>query len=184
MTACTRRAVSMCTDCFAADDIAAAARRTGFVKRASTITGKLFLALVTFGSWSDARTTLAQWAAKVTPWGAQRDGSPAALPPRLHTGALALLQDLLRQALAKLQAIEPGGAAGLWTDFPQGSLAERTGGALPDRRPDLWPGSGGSGATAGATMQAGGDEKSRVCGQCALPPWPMPEQPDVAPVVA
>ena len=66
MTACTRSALAMLTDFFASDDIEATARRTGFVKRASKITGKLFLALVTFGSWSDAQTTLAQLAAKVT----------------------------------------------------------------------------------------------------------------------
>ena len=66
MTACTRSAVSMFTDFFSSDDIEATARRTGFVKRASQITGKRFLALVTFGSWSDATTTLAPLAAKVT----------------------------------------------------------------------------------------------------------------------
>ena len=60
MTACTRSVLSMFTDFFASDDIEAAARRTGFVKRASSITGKLFLALVTFGSWSEAHTTLSQ----------------------------------------------------------------------------------------------------------------------------
>jgi hypothetical protein len=64
MTTCTRSAVSMLTDFFSSDDIEAAARRTGFVKRASKLTGKLFLALVTFGSWSDATTMLAQLAAK------------------------------------------------------------------------------------------------------------------------
>jgi hypothetical protein len=56
----------MLTDFFASDDIEATARRTGFVKRAAKITGKIFLALVTCGVWSDATTTLAQLAAKVT----------------------------------------------------------------------------------------------------------------------
>jgi hypothetical protein len=67
MTTGTHSALSMFTDFFASDDIAAAARRTGFVTRASKLTGQRFLALVTFGGWSDATTTLAQWAAKVTP---------------------------------------------------------------------------------------------------------------------
>lgn len=49
MTASPRSTVSMLTDSFASDDIEATARRTGFVKRASKITGKIFLALVTFG---------------------------------------------------------------------------------------------------------------------------------------
>jgi hypothetical protein len=56
----------MLTDFFASDDIEATARRTGFVKRTSKMTGKLFLTLVTFGSWSEAQTTLAQLAAKAT----------------------------------------------------------------------------------------------------------------------
>lgn len=57
MTACTRSAVAMLTAFFASDDIDAAARRTGFVKRTSKMTGKLFLALLTFGVWRAAKTT-------------------------------------------------------------------------------------------------------------------------------
>jgi hypothetical protein len=67
MTPGTHRALSILTDFFSSDDIEAAARRTGFVKRASKLTGTLFLALVTCGAWSDATTTLAPWAAQVTP---------------------------------------------------------------------------------------------------------------------
>ena len=46
--------LAMLTEFFAAEQIEATARRTGFVRRTSKITGKLFLALVTFGGWSDA----------------------------------------------------------------------------------------------------------------------------------
>jgi hypothetical protein len=49
MTTGTHRAVSMFTDCCASDASEAAARRTGFVQRTSTLTGQLLLALVTFG---------------------------------------------------------------------------------------------------------------------------------------
>jgi hypothetical protein len=56
--------VAMLTEFFSAEDIEASARRTGFVQRASKITGKLFLALITFGQWSAAKTSLAQVAAK------------------------------------------------------------------------------------------------------------------------
>jgi hypothetical protein len=52
--------LAMLTEFFSGEPIEATARRTGFVQRTSKITGKLFLALVTFGSWSDAKTTLAQ----------------------------------------------------------------------------------------------------------------------------
>jgi hypothetical protein len=52
--------LAMLTEFFSEEHIEAAARRTGFVQRTSKITGKLFLTLITFGSWSDAKTTLAQ----------------------------------------------------------------------------------------------------------------------------
>lgn len=68
MPAYTRSAVTMLTDFFAADDSEATARRTSFVQRMSKMTGTHFLALVTFGAWSEAKTTLAPLAAKVTQW--------------------------------------------------------------------------------------------------------------------
>jgi hypothetical protein len=79
MTTCTRSAGSRLTDFFSSDDIEATARRTGFVKRVSKLRGKLFLALVTFGAWSDATTTLAQLAAKVTQLDEQVEVSPEAI---------------------------------------------------------------------------------------------------------
>lgn len=88
----------MLTDFFASDDIEAAARRTGLVKRASKMTGKLFLALVTFGAWSNAQTTLAPWAAKATQGEDHVDVSPEALHQRMNTRAMAFLQDLIQQA--------------------------------------------------------------------------------------
>jgi hypothetical protein len=88
----------MLTDFLAADDIEAAARRTGFVKRASKITGTLFLALLTFGAWSDAKTTWAQRAAKVTQVEDHGDVSPEALHQRMHQRAMAFLQDMIPQA--------------------------------------------------------------------------------------
>src|SRR4029450_12005780 len=106
MTACTRSALAMLTDFFASDDIEATARRTGFVKRTSKITGKIFLALVTFGVWSDATTTLAQLAAKVTQLGEQLEVSPEALHQRMHKRALIFLQDMIRKALAKVHTLD------------------------------------------------------------------------------
>jgi hypothetical protein len=184
MTASTRSAVSMLTDFFAADDIEAAARRTGFVKRASKITGKLFLALVTFGAWSDATTTLVQLAAKVTQLGAQREVSPEAIHQRMNKGALAFLQDMIRQALAKIQSMDHVWDDGLFTDFTKVYLADSTGFELPDSLHDLFPGSGGSAATAGAKIQAVWDYKSSVLGHFALTPWNIPDQTYIDTVVA
>ena len=57
-------ALTRLTEFFSARHIEAAARQTGFVQRTSTMTGHIFLALVTFGVWGDAKTELAQLAAK------------------------------------------------------------------------------------------------------------------------
>ena len=95
MPACTRSAIAMLTDFFAADDIEATARRTGFVQRTSKITGKLFLALVTFGTWSEGKTTLAQLAAKGTQLRQPVEVSPEAIHQRMNKKAIAFLQDML-----------------------------------------------------------------------------------------
>jgi len=174
----------MLTDFFASDAIEAAARRTGFVKRASKLTGKLFLALVTFGAWSDATTTLAQLAAKVTQLDQQVEVSPEAIHQRMNPRALAFLQDMIRQALAKVQAIEKVCDDGLFTAFTKVYLADSTGFGLPDSLHDLFPGSGGSATTAGAKIQAVWDYKSSVFSHFALTPWNIPDQKYVDTVVA
>jgi Transposase DDE domain len=184
MTACTRSALAMLTDFFASDDIEATARRTGFVKRASKITGKLFLALVTFGSWSDAQTTLAQLAAKVTQVMEHVEVSPEALHQRMNKRALVFLQEMIRQALATVQALEQVCADGLFTAFTKVYLADSTGFGLPDSLSDRFPGSGGSATKAGAKIQAVWDYKSSVFGHFALTPWNIPDQKYVDTVVA
>jgi hypothetical protein len=60
MTDYTPSALTMLTECFPTALIAQTARRTGFVKRPSKITGPIFLAFVTFGLWSDQTTTRPQ----------------------------------------------------------------------------------------------------------------------------
>lgn len=184
MTTGTHSAVSMLTDFFASDAIEAAARRTGFVQRTSKLTGKLFLALVTFGAWSDATTTLAQLAAKATQLDEQVEVSPEAIHQRMNRRALAFLQDMLQRALAKVQAVEQVCDDGLFTDFTKVYLADSTGFALPDSLHDLFPGSGGSAAKAGAKIQAVWDYKSSVLGHFALTPWNIPDQTYVDTVVA
>ena len=184
MTTETRSAVSMLTDFFASDDIEAAARRTGFVKRTSKLTGKLLLALVTFGAWSDATTTLAQLAAKVTQLDEQVEGSPEAIHQRMHQRALAFLQDMIHQALAKVQSIETVCDDGLFTFFTKVYLAASTGFELPESLHDLLPGSGGSAAKAGAKIQALWDYKSSVFEHFVLTPWNIPDQKYVDQVIA
>ena len=98
----TLSSLPMLTAFFAAEHLEASARRTGFVKRVSNMTGKLFLALVTCGVWSDATTTLAPWAAQVTQWEEQLAISPEAISQRRNKSALAFLQKKRELRVRKL----------------------------------------------------------------------------------
>jgi hypothetical protein len=120
------------------------ARRTGFVKRVSKISGKLFLALITFGVWSNPKTTLAQLAAKVPELAGQRDVSPEAIHQRMNRRALAFLQDLLGQALAHVQPLASGREAELFQEFTKVDIADSTGFGLPASLAKEFPGAGGS----------------------------------------
>jgi len=174
----------MLPDFFASDDIAAVARRTGFGKRASKITGKLFLALVTFGGWSAAKTTLAQLAAKVTQVEGDVDGSPEALHQRMNKRAIAFLQEMIRQAWGKMQALAHVCAAQLFEPFLQVHRADRTGFSLPEHRKDSFPGSGGSATKAGAKMQLVWEYKQSLLEHFVLMPWTIPDNTYVDTVVA
>ena len=176
--------LTMLTEFFATAHIETAARQTGFVKRTSKITGKIFLALVTFGVWSDAKTTFAQLAAKVTQLDEHREVSPEAMYQRMNKRAIAFLQEMIRQALAKVQVIEKVCEAGLFSFFTAVYLADSTGFQLPDSLRETFPGSGGSAAKAGAKIQAVWDYKSSVFGHFALTPWNIPDQKYVDTVVA
>ena len=184
MTASTRSAVSMLTDFFASDDIEATARRSGFVKRASKITGKIFLALVTFGVWSDAATTLAQLAAKVTQLGEQLEVSPEALHQRMNKRALVFLQEMIRKALTKVQTLDQVCDDGLFTYFAKVYLVDSTGFGLLESLKDLFPGSGGSATKAGAKIQTVWDYKSSRFDHFALTAWNIPDNKYVDTVVA
>ena len=109
----------MCTDFFPSDAIEVPARRPGFGTRASKMTGKIFLALVTCGVWREAATTRAPLAAQGTPWGAQRTGSPDARPQSRHTRALGLLPDMIRPALPTGHSLAPVWDDSLFPSFPK-----------------------------------------------------------------
>src|SRR5919108_4983208 len=84
--------VEKVTEFFATEQIEACARRTGFVRRASKITGKVFLALVTLGAWSTRKTSLGQLAAKAAQLPTPVDISPEALHQRMTQRAVAFLR--------------------------------------------------------------------------------------------
>jgi len=175
---------AMLTEFFSSDHLEAAARRTGFVHRTSQITGKLFLAVVTFGVWSDAQTTVAQLAAKGAQLGVQGEGSPEASQPRMNKGARAFLREMIRPALEKIPSCPTGCKAHLFAYFTKGHSADGPGCGLPESLQHAFPGAGGSAAQAGAKIQLGWDDKRGTVDPCALTPGHMPDNTDVDTVVA
>lgn len=177
-------AMSMLTEFFTSDTIEQTARRTRFVRRRSKITGKAFLALVTFGLWSNAKTTLAQLAAKMRRFGDHQGVSAEAIHQRMNPRAVAFLQDLMQQALAKIQALKHPCHDGVFEAFRQVYLADSTGFGLPECLQHLFPGSGGSASVAGAKIQLVWEYRQSLMAHFALTPLNVPDQKYVNQVVA
>jgi hypothetical protein len=176
--------VEKLTEFFSADQIEASARRTKFVQRASKITGKLFLALVTFGRWSTPKATVPQLAAKAAQLDVPVDITPEALQQRMTVRAVAFLQDLLQTAFAKLHTGDTVCEEGIFAPFPRVHIADSPGFGLPASLAKEFPGAGGSGSTAGAKIQLVWEYKSHTFDHFALMPWNVPDSKYVDTVVA
>jgi hypothetical protein len=162
------------TEFFSAEQIEASAQRTKFVQRASKITGKLLLALITFGRWRTPTTSLAQLAAKAAQLEQAVDVTPEALQQRRNEGALAFLQDMLQTAFTKLYTGNMVGDEALFAPFAGVQIADSTGFGLPDSLQAQFSGAGGSGAKAGAKIQLVWEYKSHTFEHFALIPWNVP----------
>ena len=167
--------VEKLTEFFSTDQIEASARRTKFVQRASKITGKLFLALVTLGRWSTAKTTVPQLAAKAAQLDDPVTITPEALQQRMTARAVAFLQDLLQTAFAKLHTGDTICEEGIFAPFPRVHIADSTGFGLPESLAKEFPGAGGSGSQAGAKIQLVWEYKSHTFDHFALIPWNVPD---------
>jgi hypothetical protein len=176
--------VEQLTEFFTSDQIEASARRTKFVQRASKITGKLLLALVTWGRWSMAKTTVPQLAAKAAQLDKPVDITPEALQQRMTARAVAFLQDLLQTAFAKLHTGDTICEEGIFVPFPRVHIADSTGFGLPASLAKEFPGAGGSGSKAGAKIQLVWEYKSHTFDHFALIPWNVPDSKYVDTVVA
>src|SRR5262249_37653969 len=175
--------VEKLTECFATDQIEASARRTKFVQRASKITGKRLLALVTFGRWGAAKTTVAQLAAKAAHLDEPVEITPEARQQRMTARAGAFLQDLLQTAFAKLHTGAAICEEGIFASFPRVHIAESTGFGLPESLAKEFPGAGGSGSKAGAKIQLVWEYKSHTFEHFALIPWNVPDSKSMDTVV-
>lgn len=175
--------VEKLTEFFSSDQIEASARRTKFVQRTSKITGKLFLALITFGRWSGAKPTVPQLAAKAAQLDVPVDITPEALQQRMTARAVAFLQDLLQTAFAKLHTGDTLCEEGIFAPFPRVHIADSTGFGLPASLAKEFPGAGGSGSKAGAKIQLVWEYKSHTFDHFALIPWNVPDSKYVDTVV-
>lgn len=167
--------VEKLTEFFSDDQIEASARRTKFVQRTSKITGKLFLALITFGRWSVPKTTVPQLAAKAAQLDVPVAITPEALQQRLTARAGAFLQDLLQTAFAKLHTGTTICEEGIFAPFSRVHIADSTGFGLPESLQKEFPGAGGSGSKAGAKIQLVWEYKSHTFDHFALLPWNVPD---------
>ena len=175
--------VEKLTEFFATDQIEASARRTKFVQRASKIRGKLLLALVTFGRWGAAKTTVAQLAAKAAHLDEPVEITPEARQQRMTARAVAFLQDLLQTAFAKLHTGDAICEEGIFAPFPRVHIADSTGFGLPESLAKEFPGAGGSGSKAGAKIQLVWEYKSHTFEHFALIPWNVPDSKSMDTVV-
>jgi hypothetical protein len=145
--------VEKITEFFTPAHLEACARRTGFVRRTSKLTGKVFVALVTLGAWGTRKTSLGQLVAKAAQLRTPVDVSPEALHQRMTPRAVAFLRALLQRAFAKLHTGELVENVELFASFTAVHIADSTGFALPAALKELFPGSGGGASVAGAKIQ-------------------------------
>ena len=167
--------VEKVTEFFATAQVEACARRTGFVRRTSKITGKVFLALVTVGGWSTRKTSLGQLAAKGAQLPTPVDFSPEALHQRMTQRAVAFLRALLQRAFAQLHTGDLGCDPDLFAPFTAVHIADSTGFALPPALQELFPGRGGGASRAGAKIQLVWEYLSHSFAHLALVPGTMPD---------
>jgi hypothetical protein len=176
-------AVAKLTEFFSADQLEASARRTTVVQRTSKITGKLFLALVTFGRWSTPKTTVAQLAAKAAQLAVPVEITPEALQQRMTARAVAFLREVLQTAFAKLHTGETVCNDGLVAPFGFVPIVASTGFGLPASLQREFPGAGGSGSKAGAKIQLVWEYKSQTFAHFALESGNVPDNKYVETVV-
>jgi hypothetical protein len=175
--------VAKLTEFFSTDQSEASARRTKFVQRASKITGKLFLALMTFGRWNAPQTSWAPLAAKAAQSEQPVGVTPEALQQRMNERAVAFLQELLQTAFTKLHTGNTVCDEALCAPFARVHSADSTGLGLPASLQAQFPGAGGSGSKAGAKIQLVWEYQSHTFAHLARIAWNVPDNKYVDTVV-
>jgi len=139
------------------------------------MTGNIFLALLTFGLWSDPKPSCSQLAAKVREFVHDVMVSPEAIDQRFTTRAVAVLKALIRNVFAKLQARDQGCDDDLFHRLTHVSIADSTGFELPEPLKESCPGCGGSASQAGAKLPWVWDSQQSAFGLFERVPLKIPD---------
>jgi Transposase DDE domain len=110
--------------------------------------------------------------------------SAEAIHQRMNKRAVAFLQDLIQQALAKIQALNYPCEDGVFKFFTHVYLADSTGFGLPECLKTLFPGSGGQASPGGAKIQLVWEYKHSLFAHFALTAGTLPDQKCVDHVVS
>ncbi len=123
----------------------ALARKTGFVQRASKLTGAAFAQALVFGWLATPHATVAALAPAAAAVGVPI--SPQGLDQRMGASAAVFMEELRGAAGRAVVAAEPV-AVPVLERFTAVALCDSAPVALPAARAPWWPGGGGGGATA------------------------------------
>lgn len=129
-----------------------AARRTGFTRRESKLSGSVFVQTLTFGWLHNPHATLEELAQVATHLGVPI--SPQGLDQRFGPPAAALLEQVLQDAVLRVLSTDPV-AVPVLQRFPGGvDVLDTTTLTLPAVFAGAWPGSGQYESPAGAGIKA------------------------------
>ncbi len=143
-----------------------AGRATGFVQRASKLTGARFVQTLVFGWLAQPEARLAQLAQTAATLGVAI--TPQALDERFGVASAECLREVLEEAVQVVLAAAPVAVAVL-RRFTQVAVQDCTTIALPTALAAVWPGCGGSTPTSGSAALKLGVRLDLVSGQLCGP---------------
>jgi len=143
-----------------------AARATGFVQRASKLTGARFVQTLVFGWLAQPEARLSQLAQTAATLGVAL--SPQALDGRFGAASAACLREVLEEAVQIVLAADPV-AVPVLRRFTAVAVQDCTTIRLPDALAAVWPGCGGGTPSSGAAAVKLGVRLDVVTGQLAGP---------------
>ena len=143
-----------------------AARATGFVRRASKLTGARFVQTLVFGWLAQPQARLSQLAQTAATLGVAI--TPQGLDERFGAASADCLREVLEAAVQVVLAADPA-AVPILHRFTQVAVQDCTTIALPAALAAAWPGCGGGTPAAGAAALKLGVRLDLACGQLQGP---------------